>query len=125
MNSEIRLLKLTNGEDIIAYVNETPESYHLDNPLVMKVHARVTSKGVQEGLHLSRWIQPFSKETNFSIMRQHVLINTEVTEGLYEYYKQVSAKSFAMENDDYQEGFTSDEELDEILRQEEEESFIS
>ena len=44
MNSEIRLLKLTNGEDIIAYVNETPESYHLDNPLVMKVHSRMTPK---------------------------------------------------------------------------------
>ena len=72
---------------------------------------------------MSRWIQPFSKETNFSIMRQHVLINTEVTEGLYEYYKQ-AAKSFAMENDDYQEG-PSDEELDEILRQEEEESFLA
>ena len=35
-----------------------------------------------------------------------------------------SAKSFAMENDDYQEG-SSDEELDEILRQEEEESFLA
>ena len=123
MNSEIRLLKLTNGEDIIAYVNETPESYHLDNPLVMKVHARVTSKGVQEGLHLSRWIQPFSKETNFSIMRQHVIINTEVTEGLHEYYKK-AAKSFATEHDDYEEG-PSDEELDEILKQEEEESFLA
>ena len=42
---------------------------------------------------------------------------------MHEYYKK-AAKSFATENDDYEEG-PSDEELDEILKQEEEESFLA
>ena len=34
MNTEIRMLKLTNGEDIIAPVDATgSEAYHFDNPL--------------------------------------------------------------------------------------------
>ena len=38
MNKEIRLLKLTNGEDVIANVDTTnPKLYHLYNPLVMKM----------------------------------------------------------------------------------------
>tara|TARA_Y100001963_G_scaffold159091_1_gene261271 strand:- start:1166 stop:1561 length:396 start_codon:yes stop_codon:yes gene_type:complete len=119
MNTEIRLLKLTNGEDIIAYVNETPESYHLDNPLLMKIHSRMTPKGVQEGLHLSRWVQPFSDETNFSIMRQHVVLSTEVTDGLNQYY-QYSVKSFEREEYSTISGPTN-EELDKILAEEEEE----
>ena len=35
MNKEIRLLKLTNGEDVIANVDTTnPKLYHLYNPLI-------------------------------------------------------------------------------------------
>tara|TARA_B100000424_G_C22909806_1_gene484019 strand:+ start:177 stop:584 length:408 start_codon:yes stop_codon:yes gene_type:complete len=125
MNTEIRLLKLTNGEDIIAYVNETPESYHLDNPLLMRIHSRPTKHGIQEGLHLSRWVQPFSEETNFSIMRQHVVLSTEVSDGLNRYYE-YSVKSF--EREEYEKGNPeilgpSDEELEEIM-EEEEENFL-
>ena len=98
MNTEVRLLKLTNGEDIIAYVDETnPEAYHLDNPLLMRVHSKMTPSGIQEGLHLSRWMQPFSESTNFSIKKHHVVLSTEVSAGLNRYYE-YSIKSF--EHDD-------------------------
>ena len=94
MNVEIKLLKLTNGEDILAQVDRTnPDLYNLDNPLLMKVHSRITPNGLQEGLHLSRWIQPFSEETNFSIEKQHVVLSTEVSAGLTRYYE-YSIKSF-------------------------------
>ena len=99
MNTEVRLLKLTNGEDIIAYVDGTnPEAYHLDNPLLMRVHTKMTPSGIQEGLHLSRWMQPFCESTNFSIEKQHVVISTEVSAGLSKYYE-YSIKSFERDDD--------------------------
>ena len=98
MTTEVRMLKLTNGEDIIAYVDRTnPESYHLDNPLLMRVHSRMTPAGIQEGLHLSRWMQPFSESTNFKIEKQHVVISTEVSVGLIRYYE-YSIKHFKRED---------------------------
>ena len=122
MNTEVRLLKLTNGEDIIAYVDETnPELYHLDNPLLMKIHSRITNDGVQEGLHLSRWVQPFSEQTNFTIKRHHVVLATGVSIGLTKYYE-YSVQSFLRHPDDnllLRE--PSDQNLDEILAEEEEE----
>lgn len=96
MNTEIRLLKLTNGEDIIAEVNENTEKYRIDNPLLMRVQSRVTPSGVQEGLHLSRWVQPFSDETQFTIPIQHVVLSTNVSEGLSKYYE-YTVKSFERE----------------------------
>ena len=100
MNVEIKLLKLTNGEDILAQVDRTnPDLYNLDNPLLMKVHSRITPNGLQEGLHLSRWIQPFSEETNFSIEKQHVVLSTEVSIGLIRYYEH-SIKTFERDDSD-------------------------
>ena len=94
MNTEIRMLKLTNGEDIIAHVDATgSEAYHLDNPLLMRVHTKMTPSGIQEGLHLSRWMQPFCESTNFSIDKMHVVLSTEVSSGLTKYYE-YSIKSF-------------------------------
>jgi len=99
MNTEIRLLKLTNGEDILAQVDITnPDLYHLDNPLLMKIQSKITPNGIQEGLHLSRWVQPFSEETNFSIEKQHVVLSTEVSAGLTRYY-QYSIRSFEHDDD--------------------------
>ena len=99
MNTEIRLLKLTNGEDILAQVDITnPNLYHLDNPLLMKIQSKITPNGIQEGLHLSRWVQPFSEETNFSIEKQHVVLSTEVSAGLTRYY-QYSIRSFEHDDD--------------------------
>ena len=88
MNKEIRLLKLTNGEDVIANVDTTnPKLYHLYNPLVMKMHSKLTSNGVQEGLHLSRWVAPFTEERSFSIEKKHIVLDTEVSIGLSRYYE--------------------------------------
>ena len=112
MNTEIRLLKLTNGEDVIAFVDATnPKLYHLYNPLVMKFQSKITSKGVQEGLHLSRWVAPFSEETKFSIDKKHIVLDTEVSTGLSKYYE-YSVKSFERSDDLITE--PTDEELDEI-----------
>ena len=123
MNTEVRLLKLTNGEDIIAMVDgSNPELYHLDNPLLMRIHSKITERGVQEGLHLSRWVQPFSESTNFTIKRHHVVLSTEVSLGLSKYYE-YSVKSF--ERDDEKISLPApsptDMELEKILKEEEEE----
>ena len=94
MNTEVRLLKLTNGEDIIATVDETtPELYCLDKPLLMRIHSKLTPDGIQEGLYLTPWVQPFSEATNFKRDNKHVVISTEVSIGLNKYYE-YSIKNF-------------------------------
>ncbi len=125
MNTEIRLLKLTNGEDIIASVDETPESFHLYNPLLMRIHSKMTPEGVQEGLHLSRWVSPFCEEKTFSIMRQHVILSEEVSIGLNKYYE-YSVRSFERSDTLDRKPLLeiqspTDNELEEILAEEEEE----
>ena len=64
----------------------------------MKIQSKITPNGIQEGLHLSRWVQPFSEETNFSIEKQHVVLSTEVSAGLTRYY-QYSIRSFEHDDD--------------------------
>ena len=94
MQTDVRLFKLTNGEDIIAQIIENnSNTYSVNNPLLMKVHTRVTNDGIQEGLHLSRWLQPFCEEKNFTIEKTHVLLSQEVSIGLSKYYE-YSLKSF-------------------------------
>ena len=118
MNTEIRLLKLTNGEDILAQVDITnPNLYHLDNPLLMKIQSKITPNGIQEGLHLSRWVQPFSEETNFSIEKQHVVLSTEVSAGLTRYY-QYSIRSFEHDDDDIRLSEPTNGELKQIEMEE-------
>jgi len=118
MNTEIRLLKLTNGEDILAQVDITnPDLYHLDNPLLMKIQSKITPNGIQEGLHLSRWVQPFSEETNFSIEKQHVVLSTEVSAGLTRYY-QYSIRSFEHDDDNIRLSEPTNKELKQIEMEE-------
>jgi len=118
MNTEIRLLKLTNGEDILAQVDITnPNLYHLDNPLLMKIQSKITPNGIQEGLHLSRWVQPFSEETNFSIEKQHVVLSTEVSAGLTRYY-QYSIRSFEHDDDNIRLSEPTNKELKQIEMEE-------
>ena len=134
MHTDVRLFKLTNGEDIIAQITENnSNTYSVNNPLLMKVHTRVTNDGIQEGLHLSRWLQPFCEEKNFTIEKTHVLLSQEVSIGLSRYYE-YSLKSFERDEKEIQLPVANhrtvkelkgpeptNNELEEILKEEEQE----
>ena len=98
MHTDVRLFKLTNGEDIIAQITENnSNTYSVNNPLLMKVHTRVTNDGIQEGLHLSRWLQPFCDVTDYTIQKHSIVISVPASVGLSRYYEYVLKKIDSLE----------------------------
>ena len=85
-----QMVKLSNGEDIICNVED--ENGHIliiSSPLKMETYNRTTAKGVVESLGLSRWIQPYSDEEDFTIQKNTVVLMTPVSAGLQKYYEYV------------------------------------
>ena len=77
MNTNYRILKLSNGENIICNIKDQNESdimIEVTAPLKMDIMSRVTEEGIVEGLALTRWVQPFTDETKMAI--QNSIIDT-------------------------------------------------
>ena len=84
------MVKLSNGEDIICKVeNELDSTLQISSPLKMETYSRTTSKGLVESLGLSRWVQPYSDEKQFTIQKTTVVLMTPVSVGLQKYYEYV------------------------------------
>ena len=84
------MVKLSNGEDIICNVED--ENGHIliiSSPLKMETYNRTTEKGMIESLGLSRWIQPYSDEDEFTIHKNTIVLMTPVSAGLKRYYEYV------------------------------------
>ena len=85
-----QMVKLSNGEDIICKVeNELDSTLQISSPLKMETYSRTTSKGLVESLGLSRWVQPYSDEKEFTIQKTTVVLMTPVSVGLQKYYEYV------------------------------------
>ena len=85
-----QMVKLANGEDIICNVIKTIDgSIIITEPLKMETYNRSTEKGVVESLGLSRWVQPYSDEQEFTIQRTTIVMMTPVSAGLQKYYEYV------------------------------------
>ena len=91
------MVKLSNGEDIICKVeNELDSTLQISSPLKMETYSRTTSKGLVESLGLSRWVQPYSDEKEFTIQKTTVVLMTPVSVGLQKYYEYVIENMGAM-----------------------------
>ena len=121
------VLKLANGEDIICevdyeqYDSEVSPSqrvFEIQNPLLMVATRRVEDDGVREGLSLSRWVEPFTEQKYFSIPATSVITSAEASPGLVKYYEYVLNR---MEHYFDEGSLPSDEDLDEIELEEDEE----
>ena len=92
-----QMVKLSNGEDIICKVeNELDSTLQISSPLKMETYSRTTSKGLVESLGLSRWVQPYSDEKQFTIQKTTVVLMTPVSVGLQKYYEYVIENMGAM-----------------------------
>ena len=92
-----QMVKLSNGEDIICKVeNELDSTLQISSPLKMETYSRTTSKGLVESLGLSRWVQPYSDEKEFTIQKTTVVLMTPVSVGLQKYYEYVIENMGAM-----------------------------
>ena len=121
------VLKLTNGDDIICevdyerYDSEASLSqrvFEIQNPLLMVATRRVEDDGVREGLSLSRWVEPFTAQKYFSIPATSVITSAEASPGLVKYYEYVLNR---MEHYFDEGSLPTDEDLDEIELEEDEE----
>ena len=121
------VLKLSNGDDIICevdyerYDSEASLSqrvFEIQNPLLMVATRRVEADGVREGLSLSRWVEPFTEQKYFSIPATSVITSAEASPGLVKYYEYVLNR---MEHYFDEGSLPTDEDLDEIELEEDEE----
>ena len=105
-----QVIKLSNGEDIIATVELTnSDKFKVTEPLKMSTVSNNTEKGVVESLGLSRWVQVYSDQPYYSIQKNSVVVMTPASEGLSRYYEYVLR---SMGNPDERE--PTDQELDSI-----------
>ena len=83
-----KIVKLTNGDDIICEVDDHDDiEYKINFPLKMEVSSMTTKEGQVDSLNLSRWIGPYTEQSFFSIKRDHVLVIANASEGLGRYYE--------------------------------------
>ena len=108
-----KIVKLTNGEDIICIVkSELGEECEISYPLLMQTLPRRTPKGFVESLSLSRWLQPFTEELVFKIKSDKILLMTNASPGLCKYYEYVLSKIGEPDNNDvfHESNFPKEEE---------------
>ena len=86
-----KIVKLTNGENLICQINDDVDNgeYKINFPLKMEVHSVLTKEGPAESLNLSRWIGPYTEQSRFLIKSDHVLLVANASEGLCRYYEHV------------------------------------
>ena len=92
MNQIYKIVKLTNGEDIICQLKKSmvSEDYRVINfPLKLRTELKYTSKGLVESLGLDRWVGPFTEQTSFPIKNSHILLVADASEGLSRYYDEL------------------------------------
>ena len=91
MNSDYKIIKLVNGENIVCMVDESSfdEVYEISFPLQIKTYPVMTKKGPVEQCNLTRWVQPFTEESYFHIKPSDIILVAEASPGISAYYEQV------------------------------------
>ena len=89
--STYKVVKLTNGEEIICQLGDDIDNgeYKINFPLKMEVRSVLTKEGPVESLNLSRWIGPYTEQSRFLIKSDHVLLVANASPGLSRYYEHV------------------------------------
>lgn len=85
-DNEIKLVRMVTGEDIIAKVKETTNTYELIDPMKLVYSVSLMKPGVLD-MFLMRWcFKKVSEKQEFKIDKSHVLFVTDVTLPLKENY---------------------------------------
>ena len=91
MNNNTKIIKLSNGEDIVCTCVESKNTedsqvLHISKPLRMDIRNKITKKGVVEALTLTRWLKPFSQEDDFHLEKSNIVTITDASFALNNYY---------------------------------------
>jgi hypothetical protein len=90
-NNTTKIIKLSNGEDIVCTCVESKNTkdskvLHISQPLRMEIRNKVTTKGAVEALTLSRWLKPFSQADDFHLAKSNIVTITDASYALNNYY---------------------------------------
>lgn len=102
--SEIRIFKLSNGDEVVSLASvsdESPDMIKLESPLLLN---KIRSEG-QYAFAFSSW-NPLSKENVYYLNPDHVITHTEADDDIKENYVKFALKlkyADEMEDDDGQE----------------------
>jgi hypothetical protein len=93
-DTDFKLIKLVNGEDIICSINDgNPNTVggkiEVIFPLKMQVVPKMTNGGINESLNLSHWVHPYTETKSFHIPTSSILLVANVSPGLSRYYEYV------------------------------------
>ena len=112
-NSEFKLIKFTNGDDVISEIyglNDTSNDIiFLSDPYQIKVFP--LPAGDQHTVALAKW-NPFTDDEMIPVSMRHVLTVTNVKNDLLSYYKKVSQEYKEEEFIDEVEFQGTDEDID-------------
>ena len=92
MNTNYQILKLSNGENIICDIKDQNESdiiLEVTGPLKMDIMSRITKEGIEEGLALTRWVQPFTDEKDIPINKATIVTMVPASLGMSKYYEYI------------------------------------
>ena len=92
MSNNYQILKLTNCENIICDIktqNENDVILEVTAPLKMDIMSHITKEGIQEGLALTRWVQPFTDEKEIAINKSTIVTMVPASLGMSKYYEYV------------------------------------
>ncbi len=122
MNTDYKIIKLVNGENIVCIVDQTSidEGYEISFPLQIKTYPVMTKKGPVEQCNLTRWVQPFTEESFFHIKPSDIILIAEASPGIAAYYEQVLRLINKWDDEDMQK-FQTDLETGEMQFEIEEE----
>jgi hypothetical protein len=115
IRSNLKLVKLINGEDLICTIEEAENTDHVQlmYPLKMQVIPRISENGIEESLNLSHWIHPYTETHSFKIPSASIMLITDISPGLSKYYEYILKK---IDYDDINsDDIDNDEIYDELL----------
>ena len=91
--SPCKIVKLSNGEDILCIIeNELGKEYKISYPLLMQIIPQRTPDGFVESLRLSKWVQPFTDSSFFNIKSNNIILIADAAPDLCRYYEHVLEK---------------------------------
>ena len=84
---ETKILKLTNGDEIITTLSAVKDTSIVTahNPLKINSYPRVSKKGIEESMALSRWVA-YGENDSCEIIKNNIVAVTTASIGITKFY---------------------------------------
>ena len=85
---DTKILKLTNGDEIITTLSAVKDTSVVTahNPLKINSYPRVSKKGIEESMALSRWVS-YGENNSCEIIKNNIVAVTTASVGIAKFYE--------------------------------------